>query len=191
MNPELIETLKCLRLGGLLAHWDDYLKVAADGRFSHAHLLTHVLEEEMRIKRHNALSHQLIAPQEDLPREVLRQPRVLLGHPLLLRHQVPLLLRVRPQRTLPRPARHDPLKHGVAREPPNLIPLITRDLHPGPFRDLRHQLPQFLIIHLEVLHLRHSAHKRGIAQPVHRLDLEVPRHPLFHLIPNRGVERQR
>jgi DNA replication protein DnaC len=59
MNPELIETLKCLRLGGLLAHWDDYLKVAADGRFSHAHLLTHVLEEEMRIKRHNALQLRL------------------------------------------------------------------------------------------------------------------------------------
>ena len=59
MNPELIETLKCLRLGGLLAHWDDYLKVAADGRFSHARLLTHVLEEEVRIKRHNALQLRL------------------------------------------------------------------------------------------------------------------------------------
>jgi len=54
MNKELIETLKYLRLGGLLAHWDDYLKVAAEGRFSHARLLTHVLEEECRIKRENA-----------------------------------------------------------------------------------------------------------------------------------------
>ena len=54
MNKELIDTLKYLRLGGLLAHWDDYLKVAADGRFSHARLLTHVLEEECRIKRENA-----------------------------------------------------------------------------------------------------------------------------------------
>jgi len=43
-----------LRLGGLLAHWDDYLKLAAEGRFSQARLLTHVLEEECRIKRENA-----------------------------------------------------------------------------------------------------------------------------------------
>ena len=59
MNPELIETLKYLRLGGLLAHWDDYLKVAAAGRFSHARLLTHVLAEERRIKHHNALQLRL------------------------------------------------------------------------------------------------------------------------------------
>jgi DNA replication protein DnaC len=54
MNKELIETLKYLRLGGLLAHWDEYLKLAAEGRFSQARLLTHVLEEECRIKRENA-----------------------------------------------------------------------------------------------------------------------------------------
>jgi DNA replication protein DnaC len=54
MNKELIETLKYLRLGGLLVHWDEYLKLAAEGRFSHARLLTHVLEEEYRIKRENA-----------------------------------------------------------------------------------------------------------------------------------------
>jgi DNA replication protein DnaC len=54
MNKELIATLKYLRLGGLLAHWDDYLKLAADKGFSHARLLTHALEEEYRIKRENA-----------------------------------------------------------------------------------------------------------------------------------------
>ena len=54
MNKELIETLKYLRLGGLLVHWDEYLKLAAEGRFSHARLLTYVLEEECRIKRENA-----------------------------------------------------------------------------------------------------------------------------------------
>jgi DNA replication protein DnaC len=54
MNKELIEALKYLRLGGLLAHWDEYLKLAAEGRFSHARFLTHVLEEECRIKRENA-----------------------------------------------------------------------------------------------------------------------------------------
>jgi DNA replication protein DnaC len=54
MNKELIETLKYLRLGELLAHWDDYLILAAQGRFSHAKLLTHVLEEECRSKRQKA-----------------------------------------------------------------------------------------------------------------------------------------
>ncbi len=54
LNPELIETLKYLRLGGLLAHWDEYLKLAADQGFSHARLLTHVLTEEYRLKRENA-----------------------------------------------------------------------------------------------------------------------------------------
>lgn len=54
LNPELIETLKHLRLGGLLAHWDQYLKLAAEKGFSHARLLTHVLTEEHRLKRENA-----------------------------------------------------------------------------------------------------------------------------------------
>jgi DNA replication protein DnaC len=54
MNEELVEKLKYLRLGGLLAHWEDYLKMAAEKRFSHARLLTHVLEEEYRLKRENA-----------------------------------------------------------------------------------------------------------------------------------------
>ena len=30
MNKDLIAMLKYLRLGGLLAHWDEYLKLAAD-----------------------------------------------------------------------------------------------------------------------------------------------------------------
>jgi DNA replication protein DnaC len=54
MNEELKAKLKYLRLGGLLAHWDDYLKVAADKGFSHGRLLTYVLEEEWRIKQDNA-----------------------------------------------------------------------------------------------------------------------------------------
>jgi DNA replication protein DnaC len=54
MNKELIETLKYLRLAGLLAHWDEYLALAGDKRFSHAHLLTHVVEEEARMRRENA-----------------------------------------------------------------------------------------------------------------------------------------
>lgn len=51
MNDELAAKLKYLHLGGLLAHWDDYLKLAGDQRFSHGRLLTHIVEEECRIKR--------------------------------------------------------------------------------------------------------------------------------------------
>jgi len=54
MNKELVPTLRYLRLGGLLAHWDEHLKTAADKRWSHATLLTHVLQEEYRLKRENA-----------------------------------------------------------------------------------------------------------------------------------------
>jgi DNA replication protein DnaC len=54
MNETLAEPLKYLRLNGLLAHWDDYLKLAAQKRFSHDRLLTHVVEEEYRLKRENA-----------------------------------------------------------------------------------------------------------------------------------------
>jgi DNA replication protein DnaC len=81
MTKELIETLKYLRLSGLLAHWDDYLKLAADQGFSHARLLTHVLSEEHRRKRENA--RQLRLQHAHLP-EVLvietfpfeRQPKL-------------------------------------------------------------------------------------------------------------------
>jgi DNA replication protein DnaC len=59
MNEELARKLKDLRLGELLAHWDEYLKMAAEKRFSHARLLTHVLEEEWRIKRENARQRRI------------------------------------------------------------------------------------------------------------------------------------
>jgi DNA replication protein DnaC len=54
MNEELRKISKYLHLGGLLAHWDDYLTLATEKGFSHERLLTHVLEEEYRIKRRNA-----------------------------------------------------------------------------------------------------------------------------------------
>ena len=54
MTKELTAILKYLHLGGLLAHWDEYLKLDADKGFSHTRLLTHVLEAEYRIKRENA-----------------------------------------------------------------------------------------------------------------------------------------
>lgn len=59
MDDELKRKLKDLRLGGLLAHWDEYLTLAAEQRFTHARLLTHVLEQEWRIKRENARQRRL------------------------------------------------------------------------------------------------------------------------------------
>ena len=59
MNEELAGKLKYLRLGGLLAGWDEYLKLAAQKRFSHGHLLAHIVEEEYRIKRENARKFRL------------------------------------------------------------------------------------------------------------------------------------
>ena len=54
MDEELIPTLKYLRLGGLLAHWDDYLTLAQRQHFSPVRLLRHVVEEEYKLKRDNA-----------------------------------------------------------------------------------------------------------------------------------------
>lgn len=54
MNDETIKALKCLRLGGLLAHWDEYLTLARKQNFSHVRLLDYILEQECRIKSENA-----------------------------------------------------------------------------------------------------------------------------------------
>jgi len=59
MDKDLVETLKYLRLGGLLAHWDEYLAVAEKGRYSPVHLLEYVLEEEVKLKRDNARQQRL------------------------------------------------------------------------------------------------------------------------------------
>jgi DNA replication protein DnaC len=54
MNEELAMKVKYLRLQGLLAHWNEYLKLAAEKGFSHGRLMTHIIEEEYRLKRENA-----------------------------------------------------------------------------------------------------------------------------------------
>ena len=59
MNEDLSAMLKQLRLGALLANWDEYLALAARERFSQTRLLTHVVEEECRIKRQNARQMRL------------------------------------------------------------------------------------------------------------------------------------
>ena len=54
MDEELATTLKYLRLGGLLANWDQYLALAGKQRFSNVRLLRYILEEEVKLKRDNA-----------------------------------------------------------------------------------------------------------------------------------------
>lgn len=59
MDKAFLETLKYLRLGGLIAHWDEYLAVAEKGRQSPVRFLQYVLEEEVKLKRQNALKLRL------------------------------------------------------------------------------------------------------------------------------------
>ena len=54
MDDELTQTLKYLRLPGLLAHWDEYLALAQQQRFSHVRLLRHVLGQESKLRSENA-----------------------------------------------------------------------------------------------------------------------------------------
>ncbi len=59
MDDQLTEQLQYLRLKGLLAHWDDSLKLAAKKNFSHDRFLRHVVGEEYRIRRENARAFRL------------------------------------------------------------------------------------------------------------------------------------
>jgi len=59
MDEELAKTLRYLRLGGLLAHWDDYLELARREDFSPVRLLRHVIEEENRLHRENARKQRI------------------------------------------------------------------------------------------------------------------------------------
>jgi hypothetical protein len=51
VDDELREMLKYLRLGRLLAHWDETLEKARAGRYSSERLLKYIVEEECRAKR--------------------------------------------------------------------------------------------------------------------------------------------
>jgi len=54
MDDKLVETLKYLRLRGLLTNWDEYLAVARKKGFSHVRLLKFILEAENQLKKENA-----------------------------------------------------------------------------------------------------------------------------------------
>jgi len=59
MNNDLKDKLRALRLPRLAVHWDDDLKEAARQRMSHATLLTHVVEQEYRLKCDRARQQRL------------------------------------------------------------------------------------------------------------------------------------
>ncbi|MBM4083505.1 MAG: hypothetical protein FJ272_01840 [Planctomycetes bacterium] len=59
MNDDLQHKLRALRLPRLAAHWDEDLKAAARQRLSHARLLTHIVEEEYRLKCDRARQQRL------------------------------------------------------------------------------------------------------------------------------------
>ena len=54
MNEELKNKLKYLRLGGLIADWDSYMNLAQRANYSQVRLLTHIIEEEYKIKKENS-----------------------------------------------------------------------------------------------------------------------------------------
>lgn len=54
IDDELIAMLKHLRLGRLLARWDETLEEARKGRYSSERLLKYIVEQEYRAKRENA-----------------------------------------------------------------------------------------------------------------------------------------
>ncbi len=59
MNEALQEKLRYLRLNRLAVHWEEDLKAAARQRMSHATFLTHVIEEEYRLKCDHAREQRL------------------------------------------------------------------------------------------------------------------------------------
>lgn len=54
MDEELKSKLKYIRLTGLAANWDHYLKVAQDNDFSHPRFLKYIIEQEYAIRKENA-----------------------------------------------------------------------------------------------------------------------------------------
>jgi len=59
MDDQLRNTLRYLRLWGLLAHWDEYLTLARRQHFSPVRLLRHVVEEESKIRQEHARQRRL------------------------------------------------------------------------------------------------------------------------------------
>ena len=89
MNDELIPQLKYLRLKRLLAHWDEYLQLAAQKNFSHDHLLRHVVEHEYQAKRENA--RQLRLRKAAIPEPLVIETHPFARQPKLNKKKLPAL----------------------------------------------------------------------------------------------------
>jgi len=81
MDEKMAEMLKYVRLWGLLAHWDGYIEMARKGSFSHPRLLSHIVEEEYKLKKEN--SRKMRMARAKIPEELVietfpfdRQPKL-------------------------------------------------------------------------------------------------------------------
>ncbi len=59
MDEKTLKKIKYLHLGGLAQHWDEYIKLAREGSFSHPRLLEYIIEREYEIKMENARNVRL------------------------------------------------------------------------------------------------------------------------------------
>ena len=59
MDEELVKMLKYIRLPGLIANWDQYLKMAQKQNFSHVRFLKYIIEQEYEIKKENSRKMRL------------------------------------------------------------------------------------------------------------------------------------
>jgi len=59
MDEDLRQMLKYIRLGGLLANWDQYLSTAQNSNYSHVRLLKYIVEQEYKIKKENSRKMRL------------------------------------------------------------------------------------------------------------------------------------
>ena len=81
MDEDIEKKIKRLRMSGLLANWDEYLRLAGKGSWSHARLLEHVVAEEYQIKEEN--SRKLRMRKAKIPEQFVfetypfeRQPKI-------------------------------------------------------------------------------------------------------------------
>ena len=81
MDEDIEKKIKRLRMSGLLANWDEYLRLAGKGSWSHARLLGHVVAEEYQIKEEN--SRKLRMRKAKIPEQFVfetypfeRQPKI-------------------------------------------------------------------------------------------------------------------
>ena len=81
MTDDLNHKLRALRLPRLATHWDDDLKEAARQRMSHATLLTHIVDEEYRLRCDRARQQRLVRARLPAPWTIetfpfARQPKL-------------------------------------------------------------------------------------------------------------------